>query len=162
MGIVDSHPSGRSRIYWLDRDNAYVQRIVDVAFEAQDAMPDDLGVDLKRLFGDLCSSVVLFGSYARGSQTPRSDVDVVLVLADAARMKDLDDRIADEMIGFRHRWGAPLSAISYTQERAAALSEQSPGLYGDIEKEGITISGDPPWSWGRHGGERSDPEGGSA
>jgi DNA-binding transcriptional ArsR family regulator len=162
MGLVDSHPSGRSRIYWLDRENIYVQRIVDIAFRAERSMPEELEADLTRVFGELCSSIVLFGSYARGSQTSGSDVDVVFVVADAAGMEALDNRIADEMVWFSHRWGAPLSALTYTSAQAAALREQSPGLYGDIERDGITISGDPPWSWGRHGGDRSDPEGGRA
>jgi hypothetical protein len=86
----------------------------------------------------------------------------MLVMDDATEPRALDDRLADEIVGFSHRWGAPLSVLTYTPQQAAALSEQSPGLYGDIEREGITVAGDPPWSWGRDGGDRSDPEGGSA
>jgi predicted nucleotidyltransferase len=160
MGIVDSAPSGRANIYWLDRENIYVQRIVDIAFRAQRSMPDELEADLKRLFGDVCSSIVLFGSYARGTQAPGSDIDVILVARDAAGTGALDDLLADEGVLFSHRWGATLSAITYSPERAAALAEHSPGLYGDIEREGITVCGDPPWSWGRRGGERTTQEGG--
>ncbi len=162
MGIVDSAPSGRANIYWLDRENIYVQRMVDVAFAAQRSMSEELETDLKRLYGDLCSSIVLFGSYARGTQTPDSDIDVILVVRNADDMGALDDRIADEWVPFSHRWGAVLSAITYSPEQAAGLAERSPGLFGDIEREGITVSGDPPWKWGEHGGQRADQEGGRA
>jgi DNA-binding transcriptional ArsR family regulator len=151
MGVVDSYPSGRARIYWLDRDNVYSQQVIEAAFAAQYSMPEELEADLRRLFAGLCSSVVLFGSYARGSQAPGSDVDVLLVAKDAESMTAVNDRYADEMVGFSHRWGAQLSVLTYTPEQAADLREQSPGLYGDIEREGITVSGNPPWSWGEMG-----------
>jgi predicted nucleotidyltransferase len=40
----------------------------------------DVARDLRRLYGDRLSSVLLFGSWARGDAHPESDIDLVVVL----------------------------------------------------------------------------------
>lgn len=40
----------------------------------------DLRARLEALYGDRLHQVVLYGSYARGEETPTSDVDVMVVL----------------------------------------------------------------------------------
>lgn len=40
----------------------------------------DLRTRLEALYGDRLNQVVLYGSYARGEETPESDVDVMVVL----------------------------------------------------------------------------------
>ena len=45
---------------------------------------DQLHRGLEELYGSRLSSVWLFGAYARGEEDAESDVDVLVVLADAA------------------------------------------------------------------------------
>jgi predicted nucleotidyltransferase len=46
--------------------------------------------DLRRLYGDRLSSVLLFGSWARGDAHPESDIDLLVVL-------DRVDSVWDEL-----------------------------------------------------------------
>ena len=50
----------------------------------------DVALDLRRLYGDRLSSVLLFGSWARGDAHPESDIDLLVVL-------DRVDSVWDEL-----------------------------------------------------------------
>lgn len=147
IGVVRSSRTGRARAYWLQRESVYVERIVAPAFLAEETMGDELERYLRDVFGELSVSVVVFGSYARDAQSGSSDVDVVLVAADAEARQNLEEASYLEDERFYRRWGAPLSSLIYDVEYAGHLHETSPGLYADIERDGVVVSGLHPWEW---------------
>jgi predicted nucleotidyltransferase len=147
MGIVRSSPAGRATVHWLSRDNVYVENLIDPLFHAERSIPDDLVDKLALAFQDLAISVVLFGSYARGDQTPASDVDIVLVASSSPRKAVLEKAAADHASAFRSRFGATLSYLVYTQEEAAALSITSSELAESIGRDGVVVSGLSSWEW---------------
>ena len=148
LGIVGSSQVGWTRVYWLVRDNAYVEGIVAPAFTAHDEMADLLERDLRDSFASRCVPVVIFGSYARDEQTPESDVDVVLVAADATMAKEVDELALQDADRFYRRWGASRSTFVYDLEHAANLHTTSPALYHEIERDGVLVSGLMPFEWG--------------
>lgn len=147
MGVVQSSPAGRATVHWLVRDNAYVENIIDPLFMAEEGLPDDLLDHLAWSFQDLATSIVLFGSYARGDQSAASDVDVVLVARDTAAKAALESAAADRAVPFRRRFGASLSVLTYTREEAAALMRTSSQLAESIRRDGVVVSGVDPWEW---------------
>ena len=50
------------------------------------AMLNEAVHDLMRALGEEARSVILFGSYARGSATSDSDVDLLLIVRSASKM----------------------------------------------------------------------------
>ena len=82
MGVILSSPAGRATVHWLNRESVYVENMLEPLLQAERDVPEDLVDDLAGAFQDEAVSVVLFGSYARGDQTPGSDVDVALVADD--------------------------------------------------------------------------------
>lgn len=153
MGIVLSSPAGRASVHWINRENVYVENLIDPLLLAEHDLPANLTDDLAWTFQDDAVSVVLFGSYARGDQTPASDVDVALVAEDAVGKDKLDALAVDHSVEFRNRFGASLSAITYTVTEAAALYRTSPELAQSIAREGVVVSGLRPWEWGDDGEE---------
>ena len=154
IGLVDGSPAGRSVVYWLVRDNVYVQRVVRPAFGFESDFPDMLESDLRSWFGQDAMSVVLFGSYARGDQADTSDVDVVLV-GDSPEAKERLDAAVDERGSeFDRRYGASLSAIVYDPAQAGDLWRRAPALLESIAKDGIVVSGLFPQEWRGHGQKR--------
>jgi len=147
MGFVATTPVGNARVHWLVRENAYVQHLVEVVFRFESGVPDMLLDDLRKTFAGAAESVVLFGSYARGDQGPASDIDVVLVASDEAGKAALDDLVVREFGAFGRRWGATLSALTYTVEEAAELSLRAPDLQRSLEEEGVVVAGSAPWEW---------------
>ena len=147
VGVVASTLTGRSRAYWLQRESAYVDRIVAPALLAEETMGDAMERDLREAFGSLSVSVVVFGSYARQVQDASSDVDVVLVAADPQAKRDLEEATYRESGRFHRRWGAVLSPLVYDLAYAGRLHVTSPGLYAEIERDGAVVSGLSPWEW---------------
>ena len=147
IGLVGSSRVGRATAYWLIRENIYVERIVEPVFVAVENMGEELERELRDAFASLCVSVVVFGSYARDQQEPNSDVDVVLVAADPAAKHVVEEETLAESARFYRRWGTTLSPLVYDLAYAANLHETSPGLYGDIERDGVVVSGLWPYEW---------------
>lgn len=147
MGIVQQTPAGRATVHWLNRSSVYVENLLEPLFQAERDLPESLIDDLAWAFRDVAISVVLFGSYARGEQTPESDVDVALVAKSSATKSALETTAADHAIEFRDRFGASLSFLVYALDEAAALSRTSPELAESISRDGIVISGLSPWEW---------------
>lgn len=152
LGLVRASRVGWARVFWLMRDNVYVEQVVEPAFEAYDAMGDLLEDELRVLFGDLCVSIVVFGSYARDEQTSDSDVDVVLVASDAGSRLKVEQAVVNEAGRFQSRWGASLSALVYDLATASALPATSPALFAEIDRDGIVVSGLEPYEWETHAG----------
>jgi DNA-binding transcriptional ArsR family regulator len=150
LGLVMSNRVGWARVHWLVRENAYVRRVVDPAFLAEETMGDELERDLREVFAPLCVSVVIFGSYAREQQQKDSDVDVVLVASDRTAKGVLEEAAVVRASRFRRTWGASLSPLIYDRSEAAALSRTSPALFADIERDGVVISGMRPHEWSSH------------
>ena len=148
MGVVLSSPAGRATVHWLNRQSVYVENLLEPLFQSESDLPEDLVDDLTWSFQDDAISVVLFGSYARGDQTPDSDVDVAFVAENPASKSALESAIAAHTPEFRSRFGASLSALTYTREEAAGLPNSSPDLFGSICRDGVSISGLSPWEWG--------------
>ena len=52
---------------------------------------------------------------------------------------------------FVRRWGAPISALVYDIEEAAALEDRAPALFRALEREGVVVSGLRVSEWGNRG-----------
>ena len=153
MGVILSSPAGRATVHWLNRESVYVENMLEPLLQAERDVPEDLVDDLAGAFQDEAVSVVLFGSYARGDQTPGSDVDVALVADDTDKKSVLESAIAAYASEFRSRFGASLSALTYTRREAEALWDTSPNLAESLRRDGIVVSGLSPWEWCEHAEE---------
>ena len=153
MGVILSSPAGRATVHWLNRENVYVETMLEPLFQAEGDVPENLIDALAWAFQDEAISVVLFGSYARGDQNPGSDVDVALLADGPDKKSALDSSIAAHASEFRSRFGASLSALSYTREEAERLWETSSELAESLHRDGIVVSGLSPWEWCGHAEE---------
>ncbi|MBI3186102.1 MAG: nucleotidyltransferase domain-containing protein [Myxococcales bacterium] len=98
---------------------------------------DDLAGRLRAEFGARLRAVTLFGSAARGTYGPESDVDVLAVIAgltdeDFARAT----RIASEA-GLE--WTLPVSLLPMSPEHFEHLRRTEQRLARDIEMEGVPL-----------------------
>jgi predicted nucleotidyltransferase len=92
--------------------------------------------ELKKLYGDNLSRVILYGSKARGDATEDSDIDIMIVLKDVKdKSKELEKVIKlTTEIDFRYE-----TLISITlQSEEEYLKKRSPLLL-NVRKEGIVL-----------------------
>jgi predicted nucleotidyltransferase len=92
---------------------------------------------LEEQFGDLVSSVALFGSKARGESAPDSDIDVLVVVnSDDWRMhKQVRYLAADVCLKYELNLSPRVWSLSHRREMAAISSL----LYQNIQRDGINL-----------------------
>ena len=89
------------------------------------------------IYGELLSEVILYGSYARGTQTDESDVDIAIVLLDKPSKKATDLMI--DCVAFHElECGKVLSVIDVNQNMLDKWGDTLP-FYKNIKKEGIVL-----------------------
>jgi predicted nucleotidyltransferase len=92
--------------------------------------------ELKKLYGDNLSCVILYGSKARGDAAEDSDIDIMIILKDVKdKSKELEKVIKlTTEIDFRYE-----TLISVTlQSEEEYLKKRSPLLL-NVRKEGIVL-----------------------
>jgi len=93
--------------------------------------------DLRSIYGDLLSRVVLYGSYARGTQTEESDVDLAVFLLDKPE-KAATDAMINCVSAHELACGKVLSVIDISAEKFNQWKDTMP-FYQNIRKEGIVL-----------------------
>ena len=81
--------------------------------------------------------IMVFGSYAKGEETPESDLDILVVVKNKELEKQIDD------IAYKIMWNfdfAPLLSIYViSEEHFNYIKKIRTGFYESIEEEGIEI-----------------------
>ena len=93
--------------------------------------------DLREIYGDSLQSVSVYGSYARGTQTDESDVDIALMLKSSPSREETDAMIR-RVSAYELEYGKVLSALEIEADKYAAWKTTIP-FYKNIEKEGVPI-----------------------
>ncbi len=89
-------------------------------------------IELEKLGIDV-SQVILFGSYAKGSQTECSDIDIAVV---SRALKRLDIFERQEILSrAHHRFGVPLEPIGITPEQL----DEKKGFVREIVEAGVIV-----------------------
>lgn len=142
QGIVVSERAGQAYTYRLNRDHLAAEHIVALAHQRATLL-----LRLEQLLTDWAVAPVygaLFGSAARGSMRPDSDIDVFLV------RPDVDDVIWEAQTGDLAstvtRWtgnDTRLLDLTEVEVRAGVLS--SDPILQSIADDGLTIAGRPTW-----------------
>ena len=92
---------------------------------------------LQEIYGDLISSVILYGSTARGTRADDSDVDVALLLH-AGSTKEMHGRMLDLVVDLELACGKVLSVICIDYEKFSEWKDTLP-FYKNIREEGIVL-----------------------
>lgn len=138
-GLVIHRQAGRANLYSIDENNIIFTDILSSAFLIEDRLLDEVANIISRWIGDNLSSIVLFGSLARGEEGPGSDIDVVVVLKDGVDPDDKEDQIADASVEVARRFGNKLSPILVTESEYAKKQRSAKGLWRDIAHEGVKL-----------------------
>jgi len=78
--IINVNRKGKILLFKINKDNLFVQKVIIPFFEKEDSFFDDFIKDKLILKDRSVLSIILYGSYASGKVTLRSDVDVLVVV----------------------------------------------------------------------------------
>lgn len=82
--------------------------------------------------------VILYGSYARGTQAPGSDVDL-LVLLPSAPSTEVTDRIRDTLYEIELEHNAVISVLFYSEEDWRSPLRRAAPFHQEVERQGIVL-----------------------
>jgi predicted nucleotidyltransferase len=83
--------------------------------------------------------IVLFGSYARGDSTPKSDVDLLVLKKNMGNGHEISDDLY--MAFFENKIGIPVDIIPIDYDKYNKLNTQIGYIYKTIKEEGEIIYG---------------------
>ena len=89
------------------------------------------------IYGNRLAQIVLYGSYARGSQTEESDLDIALFLADGDDVA-LHDRMTDLVVDYELELGITLSVVTIDRQQYLQWRDTLP-YFQNIHREGIVL-----------------------
>lgn len=136
--VIDAdaeYPSDRR-----EKDGTYRRWRQRIAFNRNKELVkalDDMIPDLRDICGSVLSSVILYGSYARGTQSEDSDVDIALML-DRKPDRKMTDRMTECVASYELSCGKVLSVIDIERELYNKWSSTLP-FYRNIANEGIVL-----------------------
>ena len=144
-GIVVVARAGNARTYQLERENLYVQQVVEPIFCLEDNYLTYMLEDIRETFGQMALSIILFGSFARRENDASSDVDILLVAKDKLQVRLIEEALSEHTSRFYRRFGHSLEALVYDVKDATQLHEKATGLFAEIRADGYLVSGTADW-----------------
>ena len=92
--------------------------------------------EVRRIAGD-DTRLIVYGSYARGEEHEDSDVDLMVVLPDALKTFENEDRLREAIydIGFDN--GFVISVLVASESHVRNMKGFM--VYGSVEKEGVFL-----------------------
>jgi predicted nucleotidyltransferase len=83
--------------------------------------------------------IILFGSYARGDNTEKSDVDLLIVKKGLEKSRDIIGSIYRAF--YENNIGIPVDVLAIDYDRYIELSNEIGYIYKTIKKEGRIVYG---------------------
>ena len=139
IGAVKQRRAGQAYQYSLLKDSIFVERIVIPCIRAETSLFDDLKMDITTHFGKDTMSLVLYGSLARGEERNGSDIDVIAVVKDKRKKREVEENTASKAPYFRVRFNGILSLHCFTLNEIKGRKTLS--FIKSVMKEGIVLSG---------------------
>ena len=93
--------------------------------------------ELHGVYGDSLDRVVLYGSYARGEQTPESDVDIAVLLK-SNETGEIEEKVTEVVVEYELELAVTLSVIPIDFNQFTEWNQSLP-FYKNLDKEGIVL-----------------------
>ena len=137
--LVTQRQVGRACQYALARESVVVERVVLPALAAEERLVELLREELADAFSEHAVSLVLFGSYARGDQDIRSDIDLLLVAGTLAEKQAAEAAVEEQAPRLSRRFSAPLEV--HCLAIAEVQADPAPAFVDQASREGTTLYG---------------------
>lgn len=145
LELVESLGSGRTSLTRLRGDHPLAASLVQL-FQSEREHADRLFDALRRAAFPIASTFAglwVFGSAARGTDDPDSDIDVALVTyADTPSVAAEEYR--DELARIAPDWARRVSVVTLTPIEARKAARARTKFWRDLERDAVVVDGDAP------------------
>ncbi|MBR1758956.1 MAG: nucleotidyltransferase domain-containing protein [Lachnospiraceae bacterium] len=97
---------------------------------------DELTRGLVRILGEKIDRIVLFGSFARGTQTEESDIDIATFVEPFT--EEMHDQMTDLIVDLQLEYDVVLSVVLIDVQNYLGWQNVLP-FYRNVKEEGITL-----------------------
>lgn len=92
--------------------------------------------ELVHIFRNSICSIILYGSVARGTSTPESDVDIAVIVK--SYTKEMRERMLDILVDLELEYNKVLSVLLIDYDKFREWENVMP-FYRNMKQEGITL-----------------------
>jgi predicted nucleotidyltransferase len=141
LGLVNRTIGGRDHLFMLDRNNKIVVKLINYIFDFESKFKSEILTSIKKKLSALASSLILFGSVARGEEDYTSDFDLCIVYVKnkskvEAAVSELRDKLYDD-------YKITLAPFFILETDFKKRAKQNLSPVNNILKEGVLIAGKP-------------------
>jgi predicted nucleotidyltransferase len=138
QGAVLERVTGRSQAYALNNDHLLADAILQIANAKSELLSRMTQVISEWQVQPLTAQ--MFGSAARSEMLADSDIDLLIVMPDAAA-EDAVEHLVSQLVAHATRWtGNDVRPLIYRGSEVRPAS-----VFNSILEDGIDIAGDPSW-----------------
>lgn len=134
-GLVNQRVIGRAHVFRTNKQS-YLYGIIRELVAAEERLEGELLDELKSKLGGLATSLVVFGSHARGAEHRGSDLDLLVI---TERTREAEDQLSELQVALLRRYGIYLDAKVWTPKQLR--TKKSLPYIRAARKEGIAIFG---------------------
>jgi len=147
--VVIEKQKGKTLVYSLDLNNLYVEIIGFGGYSLQ--RETDFIRKQRTIYKAIQEienhhsswSLILFGSYSKGTETKQSDVDLIVTCI-PRKEKEVEDFVKS----LKHKYGINFSLVVLPMHEFSNIKKDNPELWHDLKMYGIVFKGsDSFYSW---------------
>jgi predicted nucleotidyltransferase len=147
MGVVDRAETAIQHLYTISAAHELVVQGVAPLFNLeQERVAAVFGYVRELLWRELAAktvrNVTIFGSAARGEDTPGSDLDLLVVTAAADQVAAVHERLVDASMEVFRRFGLSLSPVVLAFDQLVRQAEDGDPFVGDVIRDGRHVAGE--------------------
>lgn len=143
-GVLRRHAVGTAHLFSINRRRRLVSTALEGLFKEEQGLSGAMGRDIVRVVGrNNYVSVAVFGSYARGESTPKSDLDILVILRDPRRASRVRALLSEHGEAFQEAFSLRLSPYVIGAAEFAGRFKEGDRLVRSMVKEARVIAGKP-------------------
>jgi predicted nucleotidyltransferase len=142
-GIVRRTPAGSANVYELRREHRLVQSGIVPLLEQEGELRAEIFARLHDALDKRVVSGCIFGSTARGDDTPESDLDILLLVERPEDKERAEDGVSEVFEGLRQQFSLRPSLVVLTRAEFARGYRAGRAFMRNVMREGETFAGRP-------------------
>lgn len=143
-GILRRNAVGATHLFSVNHQRHIVYSALGNLFHLEAELSSEIGHRILQAIGqDKCVSVAIFGSYARGESSSRSDLDVLVLLDDSYRVPKIKELLAERAEKFHDLFGLRLSPYVIGAAEFSDRFGKNDKLIKAMVREARVIAGKP-------------------
>lgn len=139
--LVKAHGAGRAQLYALNESHPFAEALAALFQEEQQRWERLIATIHETLakHGAAVRSAWLYGSVARAEDTPRSDMDIALLVSSS----DVADQVREGLMPLEDEQHLRISLTALTPKELAALPDDDP-WWSDVVRDARVLKGSAP------------------